>query len=139
MKGTWKPVAGGILSIIGGVFAILLGVWFLPLIHYQPHWDLSVLGYFGTGYSALLGLLLGWIFGLSLSTMVAIIVGIDFALGLLAIVAGIYVLKRKMYYLAIASCVGVLFCSFFFIVWGVPAWIFIRLSEKEFEKPLQGV
>ena len=107
MERTWKPVTGGILSIIAGAIGVIggiIGACFRAA--YGPHFP----GMVGFGYAVM---------------AIPLII-----LGAVAIVGGIYALKRKIWGLALAGSI----CSFF-CVWilGIPAIVFIAIGKNEFK------
>ena len=102
---TWKPTVAGILSIISGVVAILLGLGSL------------------VGGSVWGGLLTHWrigLFGL-----------FALAVGIVAVIGGTFALRRRTWGLALAGAICALFPPHVAIL-GILAIIFVALSKDEF-------
>ncbi|TFH36823.1 MAG: hypothetical protein E4G93_01430 [Dehalococcoidia bacterium] len=119
---TWKPIAAGVCSIVGGALGILsglaagvMGIWSMSGMpgmwgmwgaesHMTP-WGANPFGWFG---------------------LPALI------LGAMAIVGGIFALKRRHWGLSLAGAICATLTPISFIL-GVPAIVFIALSHDEFE------
>ena len=106
---TWKPITGGILSIIAGVMGAIIGVvavaagGLIAVIPLTP----EILGEFF------------WIFGVA-----------SIILGIVAIIGGIFACGRTKWSLALAGSICSLFCVWFL---GIPAIIFVAIGKREFE------
>jgi hypothetical protein len=118
---TWKPVAAGICSIVGGALGIMSGL----AAAIFGMWSSSVI----SGMSGMWGTeshMMPWgaapfaWFGLP-----ALI------LGALAIVGGIFALRRRLWGLSLAGAICATLTPISFIL-GVPAIVFIALSHDEF-------
>jgi hypothetical protein len=130
MEKTWKPVAGGICSIVGGSFAViggglmgLLGAWFGG---FRGMWG----GMWGPGMMTPWGsgMMMPWGSGLfSLLGLPAIL------LGVVAIVGGIFALRRRHWGLALAGAICAIFTPASFVL-GAVATVFVALARDEFER-----
>ena len=106
---TWKPITGGILSIIAGVVGAIIGVvavaagGLIAVIPVTP----EILGEFF------------WIFGVA-----------SIILGIVAIIGGIFACGRTKWSLALAGSICSLFCVWFL---GIPAIILVAIGKREFE------
>lgn len=133
MERTWKPTAGGVLSIISGILEILIGV---AIIFFG-----SIVGMLGENWPYLnevwpelgdLAMLTPYEIGMIGVT--ALIIGIIILVfGVIALVGGIHSIKRKRWGLALAGAI----LSFPFLplggILGILAVIFISLGKGEFE------
>jgi len=109
MERTWKPTTAGILCIVGGAMAVIIGLVFAAA---------GVIG--GAAPGAFVPLLGGALAGAS---------AIPLLLGIVAIIGGAYALKRRIWGLALAGSTCALFSVFFL---GIPAIIFVILGKSEF-------
>jgi hypothetical protein len=102
---TWKPTVGGILSIISGAVAVLVGIGVIVRVEFARrmvwHWQWEV--------AAALALVLG----------------------VIAIVGGICALNRRVWGLALAGAICALFPPHVAVL-GILAIIFVALSKGEF-------
>jgi len=118
---TWKPITGGILSIIAGAPAAVGGI------------ALVVVGesIAGLGIISLMQTV-PWLSGIL--GVVAVILGAVaiplIIVGAVAIVGGIYALKRRKWGLALAGSICALFCTWLL---AIPAIIFVSIGKSEFE------
>ncbi len=119
---TWKPIAGGICSIVGGSlslmgaammgmivmfgYASIAGMW--GMWGHEPH-----MMPWGAGLMAL-----WWLPGL--------------IFGVVAIVGGVFALKRRYWGWSLAGAICATLTPMSFIL-GVPAIVFIALSRDEFQ------
>jgi len=104
---SWLPIAGGILSIIGGVIELVgIRVWWAMLSYLRVHWVTSET-FLRTG---LLFIILGFLF-------------------LMSLVGGLSALNRKSYR---GSLVGAI-CALPSTIFGVLALVFIVLGKREFD------
>ena len=116
MEKTWKPVTGGILSIICGAAKIILGIVFLIVAI-----DREVLDMANFEYDPMLPI------------VIIIYVVFMAAAGIAAIIGGTYALRRKVWAMALA---GAILSSISYTgLLGIPALVFIALSRKEFNIP----
>ena len=102
---TWKPVTAGILSIIAGVVAFLIGLRVFRIHEFigrAARWEL-------------------W-------GVMAII------LGAVAITGGIFALRRRIWGMALAGAICALFPPHVAVL-GILAIIFVALSKGEFDQP----
>jgi hypothetical protein len=116
---TWKPIAGGILSIVAG------GIHFI--------------GWLGVG------LFLSSVYGLSgdlglgvpnISHAIVWIITLPFViLAIVAIVGGVFALQRRIWGLALAGGICAILSPLTFYL-GIVATIFIALSKNEFNHHL---
>ena len=113
VKRTPMPMIAGILCIVDGGLKLLalLGLFVASLVI-----PISQGSVFAVNASILL---------LAIAVPLAII-------GILAIVGGIFALKRKHWGLALAGAIG---GTFTFFPCGIPAIIFISMSQQEFSAP----
>jgi len=120
MERTWKPTAAGVLSIIAGTIAAVIGfiivflIWlggafleFFLKIASEPHQEIPVVASFETGI------------------FIVILI-----IAALAIVGGIYALRRRIWGLALAGSICALFPL---VIPGILAIIFVSLGKREFE------
>lgn len=110
MQKTWKPITGGILSIVCGAWGILYGALF------------SIIG---LGGAAMFGIPREGIFALGLLGWPAL------ALGVMAIVGGVMALQRTRWGVALAGAICALLIPPPFIL-GILAIVFIAVSREEF-------
>jgi hypothetical protein len=133
MERTWKPTAGGVLSIISGILEIIIGIavifWGSLMALLGESWP-----YLSDIYPDLgdLAILTPGEFGMITAT--ALIVGIVILVfGIIALAGGIHSIKRKRWGLALAGAI----LSFPFLplggILGLLAVIFISLGKGEFE------
>lgn len=110
MAKTWKPIAGGICSIVCGAWGVLYGGLFSTI---------------GAGGRAMFDIPREGVFALGLLGLPAL------ALGVVAIVGGAMAIQRTRWGLALAGAI----CAFLipppFII-GILAIVFIALSREEF-------
>ena len=107
MEKTWKPVTAGILSILSGVVALLVGIGDLV------KGELARRIVFHIGGEAIGVLLL--------------------ALGIVAIIGGIFAIRRHVWGMALAGAICALFPLHMAIL-GILAIIFVALSKGEFDQ-----
>ena len=104
MKGTFKAILAGILTIIGGIMGIVVGAMFATVgVTYFT--DIP-----GLGLMARIG------------------VGI-LAIGIIALIAGIFTMRRRSWPFAM---VGSILALFPFPWIGAAAIIFVAMSKREF-------
>jgi hypothetical protein len=110
MQKTWKPLVGGILTIICGSIGIITG---------------SII--------TILGGSISWIAGIPFISKLFTLFGSPIIiLGAVAIAGGIYAIKRKLWGLALAGSI----CAFLIpppFILGIVALVFIIISKEEFE------
>jgi uncharacterized membrane protein HdeD (DUF308 family) len=133
MDRTWKPTAGGVLSIISGILEIILGVGIM-------FWG-SLVGTLGERWQDLAEIWPDWGAvalippdALSMITTGALIIGIVMlVIGIIALVGGIHAIRRRRWGLALAGAI----LSFPFLplggILGLLAIIFVSLGKGEFE------
>jgi len=111
---TWKPIVGGILSIIAGVLGVTIGTAvfameaLITVLPVTPETLASLVWIFGTGL---------------------------IVLGIVAIIGGIHALRRRNWGLALAGCICSLLCVFPLlpaVILGILAIIFVAISRREF-------
>jgi hypothetical protein len=120
---TWKPIAGGICSIVGGVIGVLGGFAVSALGLLRLGGLPGIWGMWGwNGHMMPWGMgLLAW-FALPLLIM-----------GVVAIIGGIYSIQRRHWGLALAGAICATLTPMSLVL-GVPAIVFIGLARDEFEK-----
>jgi len=107
---TWKPTAAGILSIIGGVGLVTVGIVFAVFL--------------GMAAEFMGGIVIR-LFGAQLILMEVVLIGC----GVIAIAGGVCSLMRRVWGLAIAGAICALPAGFIF---GILAIIFLILGKREF-------
>lgn len=120
---TWKPMAAGILDIVGGSLRILGSIAALIGIMFFVPIAKSV----GPGLVPEYG---RWLVPRVIETLLAIAVIVLLILGIPPIIGGIYALQRKKWGLALAGSIVAIFAS---SIMGILATIFIAMSKDEFE------
>ena len=111
----WMPLTAGILDLVAGVPALLIGI------------VVSIAGFGVLGW-------LSWLKWLSDVAGVGVIVGaigvslIIFAL--IAIIGGVFALRKRTWGLALAGSIFALFCAWIF---GIPAIVFTVMGKGEFQ------
>jgi hypothetical protein len=117
---TWKPITGGILSIIVGAINVCLGI-ILITVTSREMWDYPRRFRDYMGFDRL---------GLALGIILLI-------LAIIAIVGGVFAIRRKVWGMALAGAI----CSLVphpAMVLGIPALIFISMSKDEFGQNSSG-
>ena len=107
MEKTWKPITAGILSIISGVVALLVGIGDLV----KGELARRIVSHIG---GKTIGVLL-------------------IVLGIIAIIGGIFAIRRHVWGLALAGAICALFPLHVAIL-GILAIIFVALSKGEFDQ-----
>ena len=111
MEKTWKPVAGGICSIVSGAWGIVVGGTLCvvglcgPMMHMDPL-GMRFLNLFG--WPALV-------------------------LGIMAIIGGVFAIRRQKWGLALAGAICAVLIPPPFIL-GIVAVVFVALAHSEFER-----
>jgi hypothetical protein len=105
MEKTWKPTTAGILCIIAGAIAVIVGI---------------VVGLIGSFIGGLFGLPWPGLFGIP-----------SLIFGIIAILGGIYALRRQVWGLALAGSICALIGPWGIL--GLLAIIFVSLGKGEFE------
>jgi len=118
--------AGGILSIVGGIYLIVVGVSMAVRLmlasDIAPDGVRVWQGFIG--YSPFPPFIVYWP-----SYRWVIIGGCVGILGIVAIVGGISAVRRKRFGLSLAGAI----CALPSVILGIPAVIFVALSKREFE------
>jgi len=107
---TWKPIAGGICSIVAGALGVIYG---------------GLLSVIGIGGATYLEMPRNGLFVLAALGWPALI------LGVLAILGGIFAIQRRRWGLSLAGGICALLIPPPFIL-GILATVFIALSREEF-------
>jgi hypothetical protein len=122
--------AGGILSIVAGVFQIIGGVLMAVLL------DLGVWFFWWPLQSGLevwgehIGDLARVPYPPPAPIWPLIIIGfVLVALGIVAVVGGVWAIRRKSFGLSLAGAI----CALPSVILGIPAVIFVSLGKREFE------
>ena len=111
---TWKPIVGGILSIIAGVLGVTIGTAVFAmeaLITVLPVTPEILAEFF-------------WIFGAA-----------PIVLGIVAIIGGIHALWRRNWGLALVGCICALLCVLPVlpaVILGILAIILVGIAKREF-------
>ncbi len=120
---TWKPMAAGILDIIGGVLRILgsiaglIGImFFIPVATSVDPWAVPEME--------------RWLISGVLETLLIVAIIFSLIAGIIPIIGGIYALQRKKWGLALAGSIVAIFGA---SVMGILATIFIVMAKDEFE------
>jgi len=104
---SWLPIAGGILSIIGGVIELVgVRVWYVMLSYLRVHWVTS-----------------------EPYLLAGLILSIIIILFLMSLVGGFSALNRKSYRGSLAGAI----CALPSTIFGILAVIFIVLGKREFK------
>jgi hypothetical protein len=117
---TWKPVTAGILSIIAGVFNMVMGI-ILIAVSRNDMFDYPRRFRDYMGFERI---------GTALGVIIII-------LAIMAIVGGVFALLRRIWGLALAGAI----CSLLphaAIILGIPALIFVSISKNEFDHIVTG-
>jgi hypothetical protein len=115
---TWKPVAGGVLNIIAGVFSligcitviIVIGAVGSPFI-----WDYADMDPVAAGVA---------------QTVLVVVAVVTFITGILPLIGGIFSLQRKRWGLALAGSIAAIIGT---TILGILSVIFIAMAKNEFE------
>ena len=105
--GTWMPLTAGILDLVAGVPALIIGILFLADAE-VPGWLSGVVGF---------GVLTG-------TTVVLVTI-----FAVITIVGGVFAIRRRIWGLALAGSIFALFCAWIF---GIPAIVFTVMGKKHF-------
>jgi hypothetical protein len=122
--------AGGILSIIAGIFQINNGVvfmaFFLTYASMWPYWPIIPFlpGLWFDYRHILIPAMVGW-----RPSILYFIIGLTIlVLGILAVIGGISAVRRKRFGLSLAGAI----CALPSVILGILAIIFISLGKREF-------
>ena len=110
--GAWMPLTAGILDLVAGVPALLIGILVAA--------GLGALGRLIGRFSGVAGV--GVIMG---AIGVALII-----FALIAIVGGVFALRKRTWGLALAGSIFALFCAW---ILGIPAIVFTVMGKKHFK------
>lgn len=102
------PLAAGILDLVAGIPALIIGVLFLTDAE-VPGWLSGVVGF---------GVLTG-------TTVVLVTI-----FAVIAIAGGVFALRKRTWWLALAGSIFALFCAW---ILGIPAIVFTVLGKKHFK------
>jgi hypothetical protein len=106
--GTWMPLAAGILNLVAGIPAVIIGILFLADAE-VPGWLSGVVG-----------------FGVLTGTTVALVT----IFAVIAVVGGVFAIKRRIWRLALAGSIFAVFCAWIF---GIPAIVFTVMGKEHFK------
>ena len=109
--GDWMPLVAGVLDLVAGVPALLLGIVIAAKVTGEPPSMLAAFGF---------GSLWGMLHLLAIPLIIA---------GIVAIAGGFAALKKKVWWLALAGSVVAFFCLW---VVGIPAFVFTIMGRKRF-------
>ncbi|MEJ2739041.1 MAG: hypothetical protein P8105_04310 [Dehalococcoidia bacterium] len=115
---TWKPVAGGVLSIIAGVFSLIgciVTISLIGVVGSSYIWDYTGLDPVSAGV---------------VQTVLVIVSIVTFITGILPLIGGIYSLQRKRWGLALAGSITAIIGT---TILGILSVIFIAMAKNEFE------
>ena len=106
--GAWMPLTAGILDLIAGVPALIIGILFLTDAE-VPSWLSGVVG-----------------FGVLMGTTVALVT----IFAVIAVVGGVFALRKRTWGLALAGSIFAVFCAW---ILGIPAIVFTVMGKKHFK------
>ena len=115
---TWKPVAGGILNIVAGVFSLIgfiIVIISIGVIGSPSIWNYSGMDAISAGV---------------VQTVLVIVAIVTFITGVLPLIGGIYSLQRKRWGLALAGSIAAIIGT---TILGILSVIFIAMAKNEFE------
>jgi len=123
----WLLTAGGILSIIAGIYQIIGGLFFAPIIIDSFPFPAFFRTYFFFIYWQVeIGLVMDGLYGTRPVLLVSIC---NVVLGIMAVVGGISAIKRKWFSISLAGAVGALST----VPLGILAVNFVVLGERAFK------
>ena len=106
--GTWMPLAAGILDLVAGIPALIIGILFLA--------DAEVPG---------------WLSGIAGVGVIMAAIGVPLIIfAIIAIVGGVFALRKRIWGLALAGSIFALFCAW---ILGIPAIVFTVMGKKHFK------
>jgi len=130
MKRTWKPTTAGILTIIGGIIGIGIGVLVATL--YESGGALMGLG----GFCLIIGAWVIPLFVAMAGDIAAAVTGFGgtisaavISMGVIALIGGVYAMRRKVWRFALAGAILAIICGG---VFGILATIFVSRGRREF-------
>jgi len=106
--GTWMPLAAGILDLVAGIPALIIGILFLADAE-VPGWLSGVV-----------------VFGVLTGTTVALAT----VFAVIAIVGGAFAIRKRTWWLALAGSIFAIFCAWIF---AIPAIVFTVMGKKHFK------
>ena len=112
LGGDWMPLIAGVLDLIAGVPALILGILVAAAVEVEEP-PMLVTAF---GFETLWGML-------SLLAVPLIIAGV------IAIAGGLAALKKKAWWLALGGSIFAFFCAWFV---GIPAFVFTLMGRKRF-------
>jgi len=116
--------AGGVLSIVAGVFELIAGGIMVALVSLGIPFSVWLFSLFpdvpGGWFEHSIGVVSIWLIVMG---------GLFLVLGILAIVGGVSAIRRKSFGLSLAGAI----CALPSNILGILAVIFVSLSKKEFE------
>ena len=105
--GTWMPLTAGILDLVAGVPALIIGIL----------------------VAAGLGVL-GRLSGIAGVGVIMSAIGVPMIIfGIIAIVGGVFAIRRRIWGLALAGSIFALFCAW---ILGIPAIVFTVMGKRHF-------
>ena len=117
MEKSWKPLTGGILSIIGGVIGLFasMGLFIaISALNFTEDW----MGRWGM-YDIPINI-----------TSILLAIAIPFCVcGIIAVIGGIFAVQRKCWGMALAGSIAAFFPAW---ILGLGAMVFIAISHDEF-------
>jgi len=102
------PLTAGILDLVAGIPALIIGVLFLA--------DAEVTGW------------LSGVVGFGVLTGTTVVMATIFAV--IAIVGGVFAIRRRTWWLALVGSIFALFCAWIF---AIPAIVFTVMGKKHFK------
>ena len=123
--------AGGILSIIVGIYQIIGGLVLVGFFNGSLSFLAFLLTYFPFIYGQVtIGLLLSAHTGIRIGTSPVLLILIcNVVLGIMAVVGGISAIRRKRFGLSLAGAI----CARPSVILGILAIIFVALGKREFD------
>jgi len=110
--GTWMPLVAGILDLVAGIPALILGIALAV--------GLGMLGGLIGGISGIPGV--GAIMGAIAVPMIIF--------AIIAIVGGVFAIRRRIWWLALVGSIFAVLCTWFL---GIPAIVFTIMGKKHFK------
>jgi len=110
--GDWMPLIAGVLDLVAGVPALLLGILIAVAINV------------GEPPALVAAFQMQALWGMLASLGIPLIIA-----GIIAIAGGLAALKKKVWWLALVGSLIAVFCLWFA---GIPAFVFTMLGKKRF-------
>jgi uncharacterized membrane protein len=112
---TWKPVAGGILNIVAGVFSLIGFIVLIIIASSSFIWDQAGMDPMSANVA---------------QTVLVVAAVVTFITGILPLIGGIFALQRKRWGLALTGSIAAIIGT---TILGILSVIFIAMAKNEFE------